>query len=662
MPPFDPQVLVGTDVWPGLHVDALVTCDAALATYAATSLPDAMQCTLRVALAVPLPPERDEAVAAALQRLVRHSFGIASLCPPRAAGAVVVGAERVLGLSHAGSPYDTAQARLDAGAPVPIQELLALLEPVVAALSGLHDQGLVHGALHPAAVRLATGGPVLSAFGLSELAVLLGGAIAARDAVPPRSRVPEQVGIVPAAPSQDSDTYALAMLACELLLGRPFTAETEPSSIARVIDQPMLRPTPGALGLELAEHQEKAFAAALQTQPRERLLSPRSFLTALATPEAPPPRVEPMPAVRAPEPPASTGPLHPAADRMHQKQPRPGRSAFTAPPLGAPPPPRADSSTFLVYSLVFLGILLLIGGAATVFVLAQRRVPALTPIASAPLFGTASPPPVAPTPPTPPVPSQPEPEPTASADPGPPLSAAPSAAPPPAPHLASAAAWYPDDLTALVPLGKDTPVLGNRDAFVTLVVFADMQCPHTRQARGVLESLRRRYDADLRIAVRHLPVPSHDKAEDAAEVAAITGALAGPMAFWHLFEMLTNNQGALETQDMVQWAQQAGAPAAAVRKALQDHTYQRIVEADRAVAQRLMVRATPAMFINGIRLDGARPQAMLVEVIDKELAAARAAHRSGTARSRLYSSRVTFNVTSAEADPPRPPSGPRRRP
>jgi protein-disulfide isomerase len=652
----DPPSLVGTTALTDLRVDSLVAADGALATYAATSVLDGARCTLRVALGVELPEDRDETVASALARLVRHAVGIGSLCQPRAAGAVVLGGRRLLAMAHLGTPLDSAEQRIRSSQPMALEEIAAVLEPVTAALTALHDQGLVHGAVHPGAVLLAPSGPVLSAFGLSELANLLGGPSAARDATPPRSRVPEQVGIVAASPSAESDTYAVAMIACELLVGRPFTAETDPGSIARAIDHPMTRPTPAALGLAVSEALDKAFAAALQTQPRERARSPRALLAALAAPGGPVSTHEPL---HADAPPVSARAAVPrrAPDAPDAAALQAQRSAF-APRSPTPPaaPPARDTAAWLVYALVALGLLLLVGGAATVFVLAQRRVPPATPVVSAPALKTV---PV----PTPaePAPVEPEPQESASTEPGVPAAPSSSAAEPPLARRAAGGLqpFYPEDLTALVPLARETPVIGSRDALVTIVVFADMQCPHTRQARGLLENLRRRYDADLRIAVRHLPIPSHDKADDAAEIAATVGAQAGPAAFWNVFERLTANQGGANLDDMLQSAEQSGAPALAVRRSFEEHVFKRIVDADRLVAQRLMVRATPAFFVNGKRADGALPQSKLAEMIDKELAASRAALTAGTPRAKLYSVRVTFNVTAGEADPPRAPA-PRR--
>jgi len=301
-------------------------------------------------------------------------------------------------------------------------------------------------------------------------------------------------------------------------------------------------------------------------------------------------------------------------------------------------------------------VLLLFGGAATIFVMALRRPHPASPAASATAIATAvpAPPPMASGAPA--ESAEPKPEPAGSAPPA--LSSAPSARPP-----GAGPALWPEDLTALVPIAKDTPVIGSRDALVTIVLFADMQCPHTRKARLALDDLRRTQGDDLRIAVRHLPIPAHDKAELLAEASATAGALGGPQVFWKLFDRFTASQSTLTEEEVLRTVEQSGAPMPAVRRSMEEHVFRRIVDADRELAQRLMVRATPTFFVNGKRVEGELPGRELGELVAREMEASRAALAKGTPRSRLYSSRVVFNVTSAEADPERRPAQrPRPRP
>jgi predicted DsbA family dithiol-disulfide isomerase len=169
-----------------------------------------------------------------------------------------------------------------------------------------------------------------------------------------------------------------------------------------------------------------------------------------------------------------------------------------------------------------------------------------------------------------------------------------------------------------------------------------------------LERLLDQYDTELRVAFRHLPLSQHKGADRAAEVAAATMALSGPAAFWKMFETLTEHQSRQDDDQLLTWAEEAGSDRTKLKTALDAGTYTRVVEQDRSVARRLMVRDTPTFFINGRRLNGMQSQSILVDEVEQERSAARAALGSGTKPPMLYHARVLFNVTAGAADRRRP--------
>jgi protein-disulfide isomerase len=671
------EALVGTTVLGDLKLEALVRADAALATFAARRVADSSEHTVRVALALEAPAGRLPQVETAAGRAARHALGIRGLAPPVAAGLVDVDGVSRLAMAHAGPARESAEARIGSGTPLGPAQVAAALEPVADALAALHAQGLVHGAVHPGAVHLgSSAGATLSAFGLSEIALALGGAQGARDVVPPRSRTPEQVGIVPAAPGPESDVYALGLLACELVIGRPFSSAEDPAVLARCTDHPITRPTPRGLSADVPDHVEQAFAAALRTRPSERTADPRQLLRSLVVPPAAPTGGAAAPrgpaderARRSDEAPFRSGDgFEPPPERRPKV--RLQRSAFEpAPPSPGAPQDGAPSRAgrWLVAGVVALGLLLLLGGAGALFAIAVIR-PTPAPAAPTTTPATATAPTALPTASVRPAPAPPPPSEDDEEDPsgGPDGGGAPpgaSSAPQPKsqPVPSTAGGVSPDDTTALVPIGKDTPVLGPRDAPVTIVLFGDLQCPYTRRARVAIDKLLQQYGGDLRVAVRHLPLPMHDKAEAAAEMAASTHALAGAPAFWRFLQSATDNQSSWSDSALAGWSVAAGAPRAALERATREHAHKAVVDDDRNVAGRLMVRATPTFFVNGRRIDGMPSQSALSDAIDREMAAARAALLAGTPANKLYAARVLFNVTSAAADP-RPPPGQRSRP
>lgn len=639
------QDLTGTLVLSDFRLDTLTYVDDAIATFRATCTPDGSVCSARVSLSLEVGEHQEASLQAAFTRIARHAVGIRALAPPRAAGVVTVDGIRRLVVVHAGDPSPSAAERIASGRQASIDEVLALLEPIAEALGALHDQGIVHGAVHAGAVRLDPAGATLSAFGLGELASVIGGPSAARDVLPARSRTPEQVGLVPASPSPESDTYALATIALELIAGKPFTEETDPRELARVIDHPIERPSPRHLGVDLSDAAEQAFSKVLRTGPRERTADPRAFLTQLSDARW----SRGTPADPSPESPIEAPTESPASNA--------DASGFEPPPKPVPtvhqpsnfyPPPPEDpaktrSNDLFVYALVGLGSLLLLAGVGIAFYFVMES-PAPTPSP----VSTVTPPPLAP-PPAPPMPKPPEDARPLDPD-GPAEDAARDAGLPertwPSPPNAS----YPEDATALIPIEPGTAVMGSRDALVTVVLFANMRCPYSRRARAALERLMVQYDSELRVAVRHLPVSEYPGSELSAEVAASTYALEGPQIFWSVFEKLTENQADHTRDKLLGWASDAGADEDKLRAALDAHSHRSVVQRDVELAGQLMVRATPTFFVNGRRFDGMQPQATLVDAIEAERIAARAASSSGTKPAALYSARVLFNVTSAAAD------------
>jgi protein-disulfide isomerase len=638
--------LEGQTVLSGIRLDALTGVDDCIATFRATAA-DGSVCTVRVSLSLAVGEHQESSLQAAFTRMARHAVGIRALAPPRAAGAVNVDGVPRLAIAHAGDPSPSAEERLSEGRATSIDAVVALLEPVAQALGSLHDQGIVHGAVHPAALRLDPIGATLSAFGWSELATVLGGPAGARDVVPVRNRAPEQVGPVPASPSPESDTYGMALVALELLAGRPCPAPGETAEF----------PTPRACGLDLPDAIASALDEALRPGPRDRLGDPRAFLRRLSEARfAPEPSDGPVPAPTATPTPV---PAPPAPEKTSGFEPPPPIPTVPKPSQPYPPPPpdpaKNRSADWFVYVFVGLGLLLLIGGVVAVFyyvIDSPSRTTTVTnspPTPPPPTVLTPPPPPTTPPPTVPTVPTTPTPTPDASEPPDgdtpEEAGAPPRSRPWPVPATADAA--YPEDAAALVPVAPDTVVVGSRDAQVTMVLFADMRCPYTRRARLAVERLVSQYPSELRVSVRHLPLSEQPASGEAAEIAAGALALHGPKTFWDVFEKLTENPSDHERDSLLGWARDAGADETKLRAALGSGAYRATVERDVNLAGQLMVRATPTFFVNGIRLNGMQPQATLSDAVETERLAALG---SGVKPASRYASRVLFNVTSAAAD------------
>lgn len=197
-----------------------------------------------------------------------------------------------------------------------------------------------------------------------------------------------------------------------------------------------------------------------------------------------------------------------------------------------------------------------------------------------------------------------------------------------------------------IPVGT-SPMLGPRGAAVTVVVFSDFQCPYCNRGRHVLHDLRAIFPDDVRIVWKNLPLASHPNAPAAAEAALEVFAQRGDAAFWRYHDILFAHQDQLTRADLERHAETLGGlDMQRFRRALDEGIHAPTVEADVALARRLGVDGTPAFFINGTPLVGARPLATFEGIVRAVLARARA---RGLPRS-FYADMVRDPVPVPDAD------------
>jgi protein-disulfide isomerase len=151
------------------------------------------------------------------------------------------------------------------------------------------------------------------------------------------------------------------------------------------------------------------------------------------------------------------------------------------------------------------------------------------------------------------------------------------------------------------------PVRGAPDALVTIVEFSEFQCPFCALVEPTLAELLRRHPDELRIVFRHLPLPFHQNAEPAAELAIEAHVERGDAGFFRAAERLFAEQQHLDRPTLLGIAREVGLDPRRAEAALDQRTHRAVIEADEAMADALDVQGTPQFFINGRRLVGAQP-------------------------------------------------------
>jgi protein-disulfide isomerase len=171
----------------------------------------------------------------------------------------------------------------------------------------------------------------------------------------------------------------------------------------------------------------------------------------------------------------------------------------------------------------------------------------------------------------------------------------------------------PDLSKLLLPIQPEDHLHGLPEARHTLVEYGDYECPACGSLFLVIRDLYTRLQDEIRLVYRHYPRsgthPHAQQAAEAAEAAATQGR------FWEMHDLLFENQAALRPKDLYSYAERLSLDTKRFRTELEKRVYEDRVREDfrRGVANG--VYGTPALFINGVRYDGARDFESLLAIL-----------------------------------------------
>lgn len=169
----------------------------------------------------------------------------------------------------------------------------------------------------------------------------------------------------------------------------------------------------------------------------------------------------------------------------------------------------------------------------------------------------------------------------------------------------------------------NSPSKGPANARVTVVEYADFQCPTCRQLHQVLRDLVPNYP-QVRFVFKDFPLTQIHPWAMTAATAARCAFQQSPGSFWKLHDSLFDNQESITPENarsrMLDYAASAGLAAEKIRACMDTpETTKAVMESVRE-GQALKVANTPTVFVNGRRLIGA-DRGLLEQYIQYELAA-----------------------------------------
>jgi protein-disulfide isomerase len=197
------------------------------------------------------------------------------------------------------------------------------------------------------------------------------------------------------------------------------------------------------------------------------------------------------------------------------------------------------------------------------------------------------------------------------------------------------------DVAYRVPI-DGSPVLGPSDAPVTIVEFADFECPFCQRAHATVERLMEKYPGKLRWVMKHNPLPFHPVAVPAAITALEVRRQKGNDAYWQALKQFYAADE-LNADLLLSVAEHHGLDPKPLLASFETDRIPDEIQADQYLAMDLDAQGTPHFFVNGRRLPGAQPFEVFEELIQQELDKVNKAGLTGD----------VYETLQASAEPPR---------
>jgi len=189
-------------------------------------------------------------------------------------------------------------------------------------------------------------------------------------------------------------------------------------------------------------------------------------------------------------------------------------------------------------------------------------------------------------------------------------------------HNVSFVGLQPARKTVVVP--DDAPVLGPKDAPITIVEFTDYQCPFCQQAQQYVDRVMATYKGQVRLVYQEFPLDFHGQAKPAGVAARCAGEQG---RFWEMHSSLLLSPGTYDAADLQRRAAALQIDSAKFNACVASGKYDLVIEKAIANGRSVGVTGTPTFFLNGRSFSGAQPFEVFERMIEEELAMA--ASKSG---------------------------------
>ncbi len=178
-------------------------------------------------------------------------------------------------------------------------------------------------------------------------------------------------------------------------------------------------------------------------------------------------------------------------------------------------------------------------------------------------------------------------------------------------------------------LVDDDPVLGKKDAPLTIIEWSDYQCPFCRRFwTDTLPLLKKEYidTGKVRFVYRDFPLSFHPAAQPSAEAANCAREQGGDEKYFEYHDKIFSEEQKLGSgtvqfgvAELKKWAKEIGLDSGKFDSCLDSGKYASEVQADFAAGQAVGIRGTPGFVVGNQPVSGAQPFSAFKAVIDAQL-------------------------------------------
>lgn len=158
-----------------------------------------------------------------------------------------------------------------------------------------------------------------------------------------------------------------------------------------------------------------------------------------------------------------------------------------------------------------------------------------------------------------------------------------------------------------------TAYKGELNAPITVVEFADFECPHCALMAGIMSEILKERPKLIKIYFKQFPLPFHQLAPLASR-ATIAAHKQG--AFWPMHDLIFSQQENLKEGSFIEFAEQLGLNLMVFRADFASEEVSKQVESEKAEGAKAGLQGTPTLYFNGKMYRGEPSKEAILAHID----------------------------------------------